>query len=112
MAVTDLGFAYRVFTLIFAYLLLSPTLVASQRCYDPSGGLLIGFGICNNASSISVCCPVYNQCMSNGLCLNALSGNFNRGGCTDKSFNDLVCPSFCITGSLSCLDCWSPCSTD
>lgn len=104
MVVTNLGLPVRVYTMIFACWFLSPTLVVSQLCYDPSGGSLDNFGICNNASSASVCCPVSNECMSNGLCLNPLSGNFNRGGCTDNSFKDPVCPSFCTAGRLSCLD--------
>ncbi len=102
MGFTNLGLSSRSYTAILACLLPAPTLVASQLCYDPSGGTLINFGICNNASSTSVCCPVSNECMSNGLCLNPLSGSFNRGGCTDESFKDPVCPGFCTRGSLPC----------
>ena len=78
---------------------------AHTFCYFPDGKTIAsGFSPCENTSGNSTCCQRGFACMSNNLCeltpyASAGPGQttYVRGSCTDPSWNDPSCPSFCIS---------------
>lgn len=75
---------------------------ASTLCYYPNGDLNDDLA-CNPSAAVSVCCQRNWTCLSNSVCgLTNSTGstNYGRHSCTDKSWNSLACPQFCLSGSL------------
>jgi hypothetical protein len=69
---------------------------AFAECYYPDGKVASGLTPCNSTAKVSHCCRDADVCLSNGLCFSTGLGTIIRRGCTDSSFNDTVCPAFCI----------------
>ncbi|KAK6501259.1 hypothetical protein TWF481_009100 [Arthrobotrys musiformis] len=83
-------------------LLLSALLVSTQDpdprpCFFPGGTRAPGYVACNNAATgHSACCRNNNQttCFSTGLCY-LERGFYERGACTDQSWQSDSCPGPC-----------------
>ncbi|KAI9712642.1 MAG: hypothetical protein M1812_006822 [Candelaria pacifica] len=87
--------------LLFVLLTLFPSssLAAQPICYWPSGAPVeasLNYLPCprfSNSNSTTVqCCSNGEACLSNGLCYGSKIGATYRGACTDRSWNDPVCP--------------------
>lgn len=73
---------------------------ASKSCYYPDGIQATDNTPCNqNANaSVGVCCGPGFTCLSNGLCQ---QGQYLfRGTCTDSTWKNQDCPSYCKSGRL------------
>ncbi|RVD85385.1 uncharacterized protein DFL_003709 [Arthrobotrys flagrans] len=93
----------RITTFSIALLLLSlSSLVSAQDpdprpCFFPGGSRAPGYVACNNAATgHSACCRNNNQttCFSTGLCY-LERGFYERGACTDQSWQSDSCPGPC-----------------
>ncbi|KAF2136439.1 uncharacterized protein K452DRAFT_362544 [Aplosporella prunicola CBS 121167] len=83
-----------VFTLYFC------SLVAAQdvpRCYYPNGKIATNDYACYLNSSQSFCCTQGVKCLDNKICesVNVTKYKYNRGTCTDKTWQSDECPKFC-----------------
>lgn len=89
---------------LLAPLLSIPLVSAQKTCYFPDGLPAKDLqGIdnwipCDPNAEHSSCCLVYDQCLTNGLCLQPHQWNWVwRDACTDPTFQDPSCPKFCFT---------------
>ena len=85
--------------LVLLFLFLSKALAP---CYYPNGDLNDDLA-CDPSAAVSVCCHRNWTCLSNGLCgLTNSTGvvNYQRYSCTDRTWNSLACPQYCIAGTL------------
>jgi hypothetical protein len=64
-------------------------------CYYPDGGTAKGDYACNLTAEHSFCCAVGYNCLDNKICVAVGNSNWNRGSCTDKTWNSPECPQFC-----------------
>ncbi|TID25743.1 gb [Venturia nashicola] len=64
----------------------------SKTCYWPNGSTAANQTVCASGSQ-SACCPIGNECTSNGLCYDF--GYLKRGSCTDKTWESSACPKYC-----------------
>ncbi|KAI0125508.1 hypothetical protein BJ170DRAFT_435314 [Xylariales sp. AK1849] len=70
--------------------------IAERQCYFPSGAVhSLGTPCDPDALGASPCCEATHTCLSNGLCWDTVANHVVRGGCTDSSFKDAACPSYC-----------------
>ena len=71
---------------------------AAQTCYYPSG--LPSTDVpCSSNPGPSPCCPADSFCLANGLCFG--EGIVSRSSCSDQSWTDEACPSYCSQGVCS-----------
>ncbi len=79
-------------------------------CYYPNGKVATTDRACNLTAEHSFCCAPNYVCLENGICVGDASIPWNRGSCTDKTWQAAECPSFCQTPSdggtwiLQCTD--------
>lgn len=75
-------------------------------CYWPDGAFAADYSPCNPNAVNSTCCGQGFACLSNNICMAtslqiqaAVFGGskYIRGSCTDRSWTDASCPSFCVT---------------
>ena len=69
-----------------------------STCYFPNYQSSPEDQPCNIQAGQSACCRPSDLCLDNGYCFGARDGGPNivtRGSCTDPSFNDYRCPSYC-----------------
>lgn len=73
----------------------------SNTCYYPDGSPSIGQS-CHPKAENSACCSPGFTCLSNGACAidpaiqKYLKYTYYRSSCTDRSWNDPLCPQFCV----------------
>jgi hypothetical protein len=70
-------------------------------CYYPDGGTAKGDYACNLTAEHSFCCAVGYNCLDNKICVAVGNSDWNRGSCTDKTWNSPECPQFCKNFSSS-----------
>jgi hypothetical protein len=70
-------------------------------CYYPDGGTAKGDYACNLTAEHSFCCAVGYNCLDNKICVAVGNSDWNRGSCTDKTWNSPECPQFCKKFSSS-----------
>ena len=73
---------------------------AERKCYYPNGDEAAYDTPCTNADGFTACCADGYICMSNGLCHRDSDDTendliFDRGSCTDQSWESDYCPQFC-----------------
>jgi hypothetical protein len=88
--------------LVETLLLLLATLAAGQQCFWPDGSVDGGAVACG-PSGASMCCSAGSQCTSNKLCVvdDPVAGwEYFRGSCTDSTWQDPACPTFCDGGEI------------
>ena len=81
------------------------TLTAAQTCYYPNGDPSPVDVPCPNSD---LCCPFNWECLSNGLCHDAASDQYDRRTCTDQTWQSAECPDFCTyseAGNEAILQC-------
>ena len=89
-----------VFQLVSGILCLLTSFTFAQggvpACYFPRGEG-DGFGYaCDLTANVSACCAIGWACLDNGLCKSG-NGKIARGSCTDRSWNSLDCPQYCLS---------------
>lgn len=70
-------------------------------CYFPNGEIRIDetYQPCNPNQEYSMCCRTdYNECRSDGLCLDLTSSRIWRESCTDPTWNSSSCVKLCHSG--------------
>ncbi|KAF2097381.1 hypothetical protein NA57DRAFT_57971 [Rhizodiscina lignyota] len=90
----------RLFLLLFFLVIRALTITAqnseTRTCYLPDGTAIgPGASPCNTSLKNAACCATGETCISNGLCFGSEVGMMYRGGCTDQSWEDSVCPQVC-----------------
>jgi hypothetical protein len=65
-------------------------------CYYPDGSTAQSDFACNLTAEHSFCCAVGYNCLENKICVAVGESTWNRGSCTDKSWNSPECPRFCM----------------
>jgi hypothetical protein len=74
-----------------------PTKAEVPSCFYPNEGRAEGDYACNLTAEVSFCCAVGYSCLDNKICTG--SGDdiqpYNRGSCTDQTWNSPACPQFC-----------------
>lgn len=85
-----------------AFLQLFTCLIVANNCYYPHGNIALTDVVCFPSDADSFCCGPGYACLENKLCMrtaegtdNQPIGSFDRGSCTDASFNSSACPQFC-----------------
>jgi hypothetical protein len=83
----------------------------SAICYYPDGTASNFDEPCYDGEGHSVCCGFGFACLSNRICMaTQIVPHFNetamyvRGSCTDETWRDRNCPSFCVDGDAPCWD--------
>jgi hypothetical protein len=75
----------------------------AATCYDGQGDQIYGTQICNPSAPISTCCDQADNCLSNGLCLDAGGNNLIvQQGCTDANWSP-PCYNYCKSTRASSL---------
>jgi hypothetical protein len=67
-------------------------------CYYPDGSQALYDYACNLTAEASFCCAVGFNCLDNNICVAAEGKGkqrYNRGSCTDKTWDSPECPQFC-----------------
>jgi hypothetical protein len=67
-------------------------------CYYPDRTLATYDYACNLTAEVSFCCAAGFNCLNNKICVAAEGEGqqrYNRGSCTDKTWDSLECPQFC-----------------
>jgi hypothetical protein len=65
-------------------------------CFYPDGSTAQSDFACNLTAEHSFCCAVGYNCLENKICVAVGESDWNRGSCTDKSWNSPECPRFCM----------------
>ena len=77
------------------------SLVTASTCFYPSGAEASQDFVCNPLAKTSFCCGLGYACLGNKLCVRTAEATdnnpalFNRGSCTDQTFESPDCPQFC-----------------
>lgn len=71
-------------------------------CFYPNGAHADHDYACNLTSEVSFCCGINDVCLENKICVgNGYDGStampWNRGSCTDPTWQSPDCPKFCYT---------------
>ena len=77
--------------------------IGAQTCYWPDRSIETSHIPCQAAASgkASACCPYWDICLDNGLCLPQVGNEVIwRGTCTDQSWQSGDCPQYCQDGKL------------
>jgi hypothetical protein len=85
----------------YVFILLCVSALVSEilaECYYPDGKVAPGLIPCNSTAKVSHCCRDADVCLSNGLCFSTGLSSIVRRGCTDSTWNETTCPSFCTGG--------------
>ncbi|KAK0825045.1 hypothetical protein LTR73_007332 [Friedmanniomyces endolithicus] len=88
---------------LFTTLLHILTLTNAQTCYFTDGSAAVDDTPCLDtipAGRASPCCSKLDICLTNGYCLNA-GTTFNRGSCTDQTWNSADCTHQCTQKKYS-----------
>ena len=81
---------------VLAFAALISSSVGSTSCWYPDSVTIAPDTPCITNGSASACCNPNAFCLENGLCYE--DGVVTRSSCTDKSWTDPACPSFCAQG--------------
>jgi hypothetical protein len=67
-------------------------------CFYPDGSQAQSDHACNLTAEVSFCCAIGDNCLDNKLCVTKSDDPqpYNRGSCTDKTWNSPECPRFCL----------------
>ena len=75
--------------------------IAFASCFYPNRDITSGDSLCNPIAPHSSCCAAGVICTNNSVCMDLRAGStgiFHRGSCTDPSWKDSACASFCDDG--------------
>jgi hypothetical protein len=70
-------------------------------CFYPDGSQAQSDYACNLTAEHSFCCAIGYNCLDNKICVAEGYSDWNRGSCTDKTWNSPDCPRFCMDFSSS-----------
>jgi hypothetical protein len=70
-------------------------------CFYPDTSQAQSDHACNLTAEVSFCCAIGDKCLDNKLCITdsddpQVVQPYNRGSCTDKTWNSPECPRFCL----------------
>ena len=87
---------------LHVFLFFTHFLFIEATCYFPDGTIAGQDTPCTKDITVDAdyCCGENSLCLTNKVCLNNV-GTFDRGSCTDRSWNSTACPSFCLSGDSS-----------
>jgi hypothetical protein len=74
------------------------TRAEAPLCFYPDGSQAQSDHACHLTSEFSFCCAIGDNCLDNKLCVTKSDDPqpYNRGSCTDKTWNSPECPRFCL----------------
>jgi len=81
--------------------ILSFALADVPLCFYPDGSQAQSDYACNLTAEHSFCCAIGYNCLDNKICVAEEYSDWNRGSCTDKTWNSPDCPRFCMDFSSS-----------